>query len=148
MSPFQGCFWRIFFAGSDPLRPAAAPEGRFHHSGQLALYGSLSAEGCGVALKRYLGKNDPPRLIQSFDVTIDRLVNLRELDNPSEVSVVWQDGPRPSPTWAFSDAAREQGAQGMLYPGRTRPELTHIVLFEWSDLTVTPTGPTRKWHAN
>jgi hypothetical protein len=49
------------------------------------------------------------------------------------VSVVWLDawaGGRPSTTWRFSDAARTAGAQGMLYSSRSRPELTHLVIFD------------------
>lgn len=54
-------------------------------------------------------------------------------------SVVWQDirasGAIP-PTWKISDAARDAGAQAMLYSSRSRPDLAHVVVFETERLTV------------
>jgi hypothetical protein len=32
--PFRGTLFRAMIAGADPLAPAQAPEGRFHHAGQ------------------------------------------------------------------------------------------------------------------
>ena len=131
MIPFSGTVWRIVFAdqAGAPTAPARAPEGRFHHSGQSALYASLTPEGAGVAIRRYVGPQDPPRVILPLLVTSVRLADLR---GRPEVSVVWQDiheAGAPSPTWTFSDAARAEGAQGLLYSSRSRPELSHIVLF-------------------
>lgn len=117
-------------AGADPLRPASAPEGRFHHSGQTALYCSLTVEGTVVAMRRYLRATDPPRLVVPLALRMARLADLRGND---KASVVWQDiraGGLPAPTWALSDRARQEGAEGMLYSSRSRPELTHLVLFD------------------
>ena len=124
-----GPVWRAVFRGGDPLAPAAAPEGRFHHSGQFALYASLTPEGCAVAIKRYLQPGDPLREIAPLSIMTDRLADLR---GQPAASMVWQDiraGGEPAPTWAFSDAARAAGAEGMLYSSRSRPDLSHLVIF-------------------
>jgi RES domain-containing protein len=126
---FDGTAFRALFAAADPLAPASAPEGRFHHSGQWALYASLTPEGCAVAIRRYLRPDDPPRVVVALRVT-GRMVDLR---GRTEASVVWQDGwaaGTPSPTWAFSDAARAAGAQGLLYSSRSRPDLAHLAIFD------------------
>jgi len=138
MTPFSGGVWRILFAefADDPLSPARAPEGRFHYGGQPAIYTSLTAEGAGVAIQRYLTDNDPPRVIVPLKISAAGLLDLRTgLDTNAEIpptSVVWQDqramGRRAS-TWDISDHARSIGAQGMLYPARSRPDLGHLVLF-------------------
>jgi len=142
MRPFDGPAWRIIPTAhrTQPLTPAAAPEGRFHHSGQVAIYASLTAEGAGVAIQRYL-TDAAPRLIIPVHVTADRIADHR---GNRAASVVWQEtvaNGAPSPTWAFSDAARDAGAAGLLYSSRSRPDLTHIVLFDPS--CIRPTGPPR-----
>ena len=129
---FDGPVWRILAAdrADDATGEARHPEGRFHHSGQPALYASLSAEGAGVAVARYLAAGDGPRVIARLRVVAD-LADLRGLG--AAPSIVWQDiraAGRPSPTWNLSDAARAQGAQGLIYRSRTRPDLTHLVLFD------------------
>jgi len=108
---------------------AQAPEGRFHHSGQVAAYASLSAEGAVVAMRRYLddGIN---RVLVPMWLKSDHVVDQR---GNSDASVVWQDdraAGKVSPTWAFSDSARDVDAQAMLYSSRSRPDLSHVVVFE------------------
>ena len=138
MSPvraFDGIVWHMIFKGGDPRRPAAAPEGRFHHAGQTALYTSLTVEGTVVAMQRYLRPADPPRLVVPLTLCADRLADLR---GRGDASVVWQDSRTaglPAPTWAFSDRARQDGAQGMFYSSRSRPDLTHLVLFDLATIT-------------
>jgi hypothetical protein len=132
MPAFAGIVWHMIPVGGDPLRPAAAPEGRFHHSGQAALYCSLTIEGTVVAMQRYLRGDDPPRCVVPLAIKAARLADQR--GNPA-ASVVWQDlcaAGAASPTWAFSDQARAAGAQGLLDTSRSRPELTHLVLFDLS----------------
>ncbi len=128
MNGFSGGVWRAVFAGADPLASVSAPEGRFHHDGQRAIYASLSPEGCRVAIKRYLRPDDPPRLIHPLRLDAARVI---DLSGAPDLSIVWQDlRPQgPSPTWATSDRLRAEGWQAMLYASRTRPELTHIVIF-------------------
>ena len=60
---FSGTVWRMIFAGRDPRAPVRSPEGRFHHSGQRALYTSLTPEGTAVAIRRYVAPGDPPRAV-------------------------------------------------------------------------------------
>ena len=52
---FDGPVWRLLpeSLSATPMIAAQAPEGRFHHSGQVAAYASLSAEGAFVAMRRY-----------------------------------------------------------------------------------------------
>lgn len=138
MLEFSGPVWRILFLSQSdaPLAPARAPEGRFHHSGQIALYASLSAEGAGVAIRRYFSPDDPPRILQRGQVTGARLVDLR---GQPDASIIWQDIHEErgvSPTWQFSDRARDKGADGMIYSSRSRPELSHIVLFSPSPTVI------------
>lgn len=112
-----------------PNSPARAPAGRFHHSGQIAAYASLSAEGAAVAMKRYLTDGIERKLVPM------RLTCERALDRRSDpdASIVWQDihaGAQTPPTWAISDEARSLGAQAMLYTSRSRPDVSHVVVFE------------------
>jgi hypothetical protein len=133
--------WRILplTLADTPAAPATAPEGRFHHSGQVAAYASLSAEGAAVAIKRYL---DQPiaRVLVAMRLDAARIADER---GNSAASLVWQDiraaGAR-SPTWTISDCARRAGAQAMLYSSRSRPDLTHVVVFEPECLSYV--GPT------
>lgn len=151
LSEFRGLVWRILDArrADDPLGPARAPEGRFHHSGQPALYASLSAEGAGVAIARYVTDTDPPRVIVPLAVRLTAVRDLRAEPDPARASVVWQEGRAlglSSPTWAFSDAARAAGAEAMIYLSRSRPDLAHIVLFDWSAPgALGAAGPVRPW---
>lgn len=134
MIAFSGIVWRILFSdqADDPTAPARAPEGRFHHDGQRAIYTSLTAEGAGVAIQRYLTKDTRPRVIVPLMVCATDVLDLRhDGDGIPPTSAIWQDdrakGQRAS-TWDISDAAREQGAQGILYASRSRPDLCHLAL--------------------
>ncbi|SOC05179.1 RES family NAD+ phosphorylase [Rhodobacter maris] len=144
MIPFSGTVWRILAAerAGEATAPARHPEGRFHHSGQTALYASLTAEGAGVAIARYLAPGDGPRVIVPLRVEAARIADHR---GEPALSVIWQEDRAatgaPSPTWAFSDAARRAGAQGLLYSSRSRPELAHLVLFDLSPGLLTPADP-------
>lgn len=137
---FNGPVWRIMPEGlaGAPARPVTSPEGRFHHSGQTAVYTSLSADGARVAVQRYLGDGIARVLVPMWldaPQTVDERGNTR-------ASIVWQDMRQagdPAPTWNISDAARRIGAQAMLYNSRSRPELSHVVVFQTECLT--PAGP-------
>lgn len=136
LRPFSGPVWRLLPCDlvSTPTAPARAPEGRFHHSGQVAAYASLSAEGAGVAIRRYLGDGGARQLVPMW-LRAERVADLRGVRS---ASVVWQDmraTGAPSPTWPHSDRARAAGAQAMLYASRTRPELSHVVVFDPDCLT-------------
>lgn len=141
LSPFSAPVWRLLpkDLAETPEVAAKAPEGRFHHAGQVAAYASLSAEGAAVAIQRYLD-DGIPRVLVPMRLVAHRVADER---GNTDASIVWQDiraaGNR-SPTWAFSDAARKAGAQAMLYSSRSRPELTHVVVFDPRCLTYV--GPT------
>lgn len=141
MTPLSGTFWRLIerARAGEVLAPALSPEGRFHHQGQRALYLSQSEEGTRVAMARYIGAETPELIAVAIDVPHARVLDLRDAAQcvrfgigPEHENIVWQDLPRPSPTWAISDAARATGADGMLYRSRSRPDLTHLVLFRWN----------------
>ncbi|WP_170409750.1 RES family NAD+ phosphorylase [Ruegeria atlantica] len=147
MLEFSGSVWRILFLSQmdAPMAPAQAPEGRFHYAGQTAVYASLSAEGAGVAIRRYVSAGDPPRVLQRAIVTGAKLVDLR---GQREASIVWQDihaKRGTSPTWRFSDRARVAGADGLIYSSRSRPDLSHIVLFDLSPSLIRVDGPPTDW---
>lgn len=147
MLEFSGPVWRILFLSQmdAPLTPARAPEGRFHYSGQTALYASLSAEGAGVAIRRYVSPSDLPRVIQQAHITGAKLFDLR---GQSDASIVWQgihEEQGTSPTWRYSDRARDAGADGLLYSSRSRPELSHIVLFDTSPALIRVDAPAQTW---
>lgn len=140
MTAFAGIIWRAALEGQSPLTPASAPEGRFHHSGQAALYASLTPEGCRVAIRRYIAPDDPPRLIHPLHLEAERVI---DMSGRPDLSIVWQDlrSEGPSPTWAVSDQLRADGWQAMLYSSRSRPDLTHIVVFDVAIERIRPAGP-------
>lgn len=130
MIGYCGLAWRIVWQGQDALAPVQNPEGRFHHAGQPAVYSSLTEEGCATAIARYLAPQDGPREIACLQIEAAQIHDLR--DEPA-ARMVWQDlraTGAASPTWAYSDAARAKGAQGLLYASRSQPHLTHLVLFD------------------
>jgi len=127
-----------------------SPVGRFHHSEQVAIYTSCTEEGAGVAIKRYLKSDDPSRIIVPLQIDANNIYDIRKSDNARQASVVWQDcvaRGEPAPTWGYSDTARNAGAQGMLYSSRSRPELTHLVLFDVSAGIVKLNGNVKAWHS-
>ena len=133
---FNGPVWRLLpeSCAKTPSIPAQAPEGRFHHSGQVAAYASLSVEGVEVAMHRYLD-DGVKRVLVPMWLASDQ--DADERGNP-KASIVWQDiraAGSASPTWFFSDAARDTGADAMLYSSRSRPELSHVVVFDTACLS-------------
>lgn len=122
MTSFRGRIWRIVFADqiSAPIAPARAPEGRFHHRGQWTIYTSLTLEGAVVEIAAYVAREKRARMAIAMQVEAN-VIDLRTLPDLTAASVAWQtDRARgnPAPNWAFSDAARAQGAGGILYPSR------------------------------
>ena len=146
-SNFTGLVWRILpqTLANTPTVAARAPQGRFHHSGQIAAYASLSAEGASVAIQRYLS-NEIERVLIPMQLNSEYVVDER---GNNQASVVWQDivgAGETSPTWALSDAARSSGAQAMLYSSRSRPELSHVVVFQIECLKYV--GPATEFRTN
>jgi RES domain-containing protein len=139
-----GRYWRAGFLdrAAQLLNPAGAPHGRWHHHGQKALYLSGSPEGCQVALRVYVEKTDPPRGIFPFQISGARIVDLRDATTRAALGVplpdihaFWADiaaQGKVSPTWDLSDHLRDLGLDGLLSPSRSRPDLTHLTLFNWN----------------
>ena len=154
LEPFSGIVWRILFADQSgkACEPVRSPMGRFHHDSQTALYTSCTEEGAGVAIKRYVIPDEsgriPSRIIVPLQISAERIYDIRKSENSSSASMVWQDTVEKgeaAPTWRFSDAARNAGAQGMLYASRSRPDLTHLVLFEVSPSIVKQAADAKAW---
>jgi len=112
----------------------------------------MTEEGAGVAIKRYVIPDEsgriPSRIIVPLQISAERIYDIRKSENSSSASMVWQDTVEKgeaAPTWRFSDAARNAGAQGMLYASRSRPDLTHLVLFEVSPSIVKQAADAKAW---
>ena len=145
LNSISGRFWRSTFIGNESkiFEPASAPNGRWHHDGQRALYLSASPEGCRIALKVYQNSDDPDRGIFRVRVENAKIADLRRPEirralrtTLPEVHAFWADlmaNGQTSPTWAISDALRKMGADRLLTPSRSRPDLTHLTLFNWNN---------------
>ena len=143
-TPLTGRFWRAVFEGDEDhlIKPARGRCGRWHYDGQPAIYCSDVPDGCRVSINSFATAEDPKWIIYPVDVQADRIVDLREpearkvfnTDLPS-IHAFWNDylaRGETSPTWILSDRLRDAGAQGILAPSRSRPELTHLTLFDWN----------------
>ena len=153
LSEYSGLVWRIMFTdqAEQACEPVRSPIGRFHHSEQVALYTSCTEEGACVAIKRYVKSDDPKRIIVPLQVNADRIYDIRKTDFSNQASIVWQDrveNGEPAPTWQYSDHARKVGAQGMLYSSRSRPDLTHLVLFDASTGILRQAGDAKVWNTS
>ncbi len=131
--------------------PVGSPIGRFHHDKQVALYTSCTKEGASVAIKRYVKSDDPERIIVPLQINAERIYDVRNTEFSKRASIVWQDcieKGEPAPTWKYSDIARKAGAQGILYASRSRPDLTHLVLFDVTDGIVIQAGNAKAWYTS
>lgn len=144
-SEFSGRIWRILpqTALHAALDPVISEEGRFHHSGQSALYASPTPKAAGRAVARHSSGRSAPLLAIPLILEARRILDLRD---PAVVEALGLQGFEPSrpwlperraglaaSSWRASDAARDFGAQGMIYTARNAPHLWHLVLFRWND---------------
>ena len=140
-----GTFFRIMLARDSHrvLAGAAAPQGRYHHGGQAALYVSPRPEWAWKAVEPYVWPGDPARAVLQIRIGTARIVDIRDralcaaLDiDPAHSDLPWEPqlalGTQPA-TWGVSDRAREAGADGLIYTARTAPTRWHLVLFRWND---------------
>jgi len=108
------------------------------------MYLSETPEGCHVAMAYYARQNSPSQSLYALELSNAHILDLRDSTqcarlgvDPTNVNNRWQneraEGLQAS-TWAISDAARLAGADGMLSPSRSRPELTHLTLFCWNEM--------------
>lgn len=142
----SGSFYRIVRKGEEArvLEGAASVEGRFHHSGQRALYMSPSIEAARHAVARFVRDGDPLRLAVELAVSGARVADLRNplhcdalAIDPGDAAIDWmpqRDAGRPASSWRPGDAARSAGADGMVYTARSNPVRWHLVLFRWNEL--------------
>jgi RES domain-containing protein len=141
----SGTFFRIMFEhqSHDVLRGAASPQGRYHHNKEPALYISPHPEWAQKAVESYVQHGDPERSVHPLLVYDALVADVRDRElcrllgiEPSDSDVPWQpqlaNGVRPS-TWNVSDAARQAGADGLIYTARSDPTRWHLVLFRWND---------------
>jgi len=144
-TPISGLFYRYVYdnARTDPITAAHSPEGRFHHSGQAALYMSPTQDWAAKALKVYIRPDDPLRSFVSLRVEGARIVDLR---NPLLCASLGLDvlaaranwrldrkENRVGSSWVVSDTVRDLGADGLIYPSRTEPHRWNLVLFRWNE---------------
>jgi RES domain-containing protein len=134
LSHLDGLFYRIVPAAraDQALAPAVSPEGRFHHSGQPALYVSSRPDWAEHAIKAYVRDTDPPRVINELHLTAAKVLDLRDpvhctaaqIDS-TLAAIPWlpqRAQGLPASTWTVADRARALGADGMIYPpGPNRP---------------------------
>lgn len=145
-TPFSARLWRALPKGADPLSPAPSPEGRFHHSGQRAIYLSPSPQAARRATARKAGGAD--LLLQSYSVTLHHLADLRRAEvcealglTGHEASRPWRSeriAGRPASSWCASDAARAAGCDGLIWTVRNAPHLWHLVVFDLSGACLLP----------
>ena len=143
MIAFDGMVWRLLAAeyADEPTGIARAPGGGFTIPDSCGLR-TLTPEGTEVAIRRYLN-DGVKRVLVPLRLQVQRAADAR--GNP-DASIVWQDLCKDgvlSPTWSYSDEARAEGAEALFYSSRTRPDLTHVVVFDPSCLS--PAGHAQPW---
>lgn len=118
---------------------AATKGGRFNRPGVHALYLSLAAD---TALHEYQQTSAflPPCTLCSYEVQLDRLVDLRQLSTSPPWDDLWQDWRddwRRSllnlhiepPTWVLSDLVRDAGHRGIIFPSMLVPHGVNLVVY-------------------
>lgn len=140
----SGVFVKIAFADQidrllerhSPTRPAA----RFNREGEDALYLSVDENSARVAMRKYVSKSDPARILVRYQIQICQLVDLRHVDARhlrQRSRVDWQgalkNGCEPE-SWQVADSLRRSNEIGLIDPSRRNPELWHITLFRWNEL--------------
>jgi RES domain-containing protein len=136
-------FWRAMAVGKEHLllKRTTAKTGMFHYGTQRALYMSDSAEGCRMIVRGYLRPDGPFHRIFPMKVEDAQVADLTRADirdalgiSLDDIHAPWQkavkEGQHPV-TWTISDRLREMGADGVLTPSHSRPDLTHLTLFKW-----------------
>jgi RES domain-containing protein len=141
----SGTFYRIVRPGEEQrvLDGASSIEGRFHHSGQRALYMSPSAEDAGHAFARFVRAGDPPGVAVELVLSGAKVADLRNRHHckalgidPHDAAIDWipqRNAGQPARSWRPADAVRSAGADGMIYTARSNPERWHAVLFRWNE---------------
>jgi RES domain-containing protein len=143
--PISGTIYRIVFEHlvDKIMDGVLSPEGRFHHDGEAAFYCSPTPQAASIAIDRYVGDDDPPRVLCQIAVENADVFDLRtavqttDHIDPAWGSVHWAPeraaGQRAT-TWRASDAVRALDVDGMVYTSRTAPDRWHLLLFRWNEL--------------
>lgn len=95
-----------------------------------------------MAMAYYTHSDSPAHSLHALELSNARILDLRDFAqckrfdiDPENTNNRWQNERSqglPASTWVISDAARKAGADGLLSPSRSRPELTHLTLFRWN----------------
>jgi hypothetical protein len=141
----SGRFWRAVPAnriGQVLDRPAPDSAGRYHRSGEAALYITREADWATIALGRYLLADGVLRFAVPLELDQAELLDQRDVNactalgfDPALSQERWQDalerGDEPA-SWHASDAARASGADGLVDPSRGIVGGWHVVLLRWN----------------
>jgi RES domain len=141
----SGRFWRAVPVDRvaqvlDPPGPDSA--GRYHRPGEAALYITREADWATIALGRYMLADGIVRVAVPLELDGANLLDQRDGAacsalgfDPERSQVRWQSaltaGEEP-PSWQASDAARANGADGLVDPSRGIAGGWHVVLFNWN----------------
>ncbi len=119
---------------------SSRPAARFNRTGQDALYLSSNEASARVAIGQYVGADDRPRVLLTYEVTPCVLYDLRDPLSAEIYALArqpWQSalsaGEVP-PSWVAADHVRASGHVGLIDPSRQSPGLWHIALFRWNDV--------------
>lgn len=142
-----------FYRAVDPAHRSSAlagsrSAGRYSAPGVPTLYLSASREGVAAAMVAHSGERSPGLAVLRFEVTADRIADLRARDALQAVGIDaaaaaadWQEtvaaGGTP-PSWRVREALEALGAHGLIDPSRRQPHLWHLTLFRWN----VPDAPT------
>ncbi|MBM7066770.1 RES family NAD+ phosphorylase [Actibacterium sp. 188UL27-1] len=117
-----------------PHRPPA----RFNRSGQDALYLSCDETSAKAALRKYIRKDDPPRVLVTYAVERCWVVDLRHpetADLYEQARQPWKavlDAGETPASWEAADRIRAEDHSGLIDPSRQSPGLWHLTLFRWN----------------
>ena len=149
--PISGTIYRIVFEHlvDKIMDGVLSPEGRFHHDGEAAFYCSPTPQAASIAIDRYVGDDDPPRVLCQIAVENADVFDLRtavqttDHIDPAWGSVHWAPeraaGQRAT-TWRASDAVRALDVDGMIYTSRTAPDRWQLLLFVGTNWVVQKSG--------
>ncbi len=123
--------------------------GRYHASGQRALYMSPTPDWAAIALSASLSDGHP-RVIVPLDVDWAEVVDLRDLTacaaagvTPQDADASWAEGGDERPSWTLADRVRNTGCDGLIDPSKLSffSGAWHLVLFAWNQPGRPGSGP-------
>jgi RES domain-containing protein len=148
--PFRqvsGRFYRAVLADRvDSVLAPPGPDsaGRYHRPGQAAIYLTAESDWAVIAMGGYMAEDGLPRVVVPLDLTKAWVFDQqdaaacaalgidRDLSN-SRWRKALLEGDEP-PSWRNSDAARREGADGIIDRSRGIVGGWHVALFRWNTL--------------